>query len=75
MVDVLARNYNPTGTIKAGVRARGIEVGAPRRPGHAVSSADRQRLEQLVATIRQAEKDVEALLAAKGAGDGRAPIS
>jgi dihydrodipicolinate synthase/N-acetylneuraminate lyase len=37
VVNVLARKYNPTGTIKAGVCARGINVGVPRRPGQSSS--------------------------------------
>lgn len=56
VVDVLARNYNPTGTIKAGVCARGVEVGAPRQPGQSVSAGDRQHLEVLVAGIARAEE-------------------
>jgi 4-hydroxy-tetrahydrodipicolinate synthase len=63
VVDVLARNYNPTGTIKAGVCARGVEVGAPRRPGHPVSAADQELLARLVADIAQAEAETAAELA------------
>ena len=55
VVDVLMRNYNPTGTIKAGVRARGVDVGVPRRPGQDVSAADRVCLERLADEIAQAE--------------------
>jgi len=55
VVDVLIQNCNPTGTIKAGVCARGVAVGVPRRPGHGVGSADKERLEKLVADIAQAE--------------------
>jgi 4-hydroxy-tetrahydrodipicolinate synthase len=58
LVDLLARNNNPTGTIKAGVCARGVEVGAPRRPGHAVGRADRETLVRLVADITRAEEQV-----------------
>jgi len=60
VVDVLARNYNPTGTIKAGVCARGVAVGAPRRPGHPVSPADQELLARLVADIAQAEVETAA---------------
>jgi 4-hydroxy-tetrahydrodipicolinate synthase len=63
VVDVLARNYNPTGTIKAGVKARGVEVGAPRRPGHAISAADQECLDRIVANIAQAEAEAAAELA------------
>ena len=56
LVDVLAANYNPTGTIKAAVRARGVHVGVPRRPGSDVSQADWQHLNELVADIARAEE-------------------
>jgi len=58
LVDLLARNNNPTGTIKAGVCARGVDVGAPRRPGHSVGCADREAVERLVADITRAEEQV-----------------
>ena len=63
VVDVLAGNFNPTGTIKAGVCARGVDVGAPRRPGHAVSPADQELLARLVAAIARAEAETAAELA------------
>jgi 4-hydroxy-tetrahydrodipicolinate synthase len=56
LVDVMARNYNPTGTIKAGVCARGVDVGEPRRPGHSVRAADREHLGGLVAEIARSEE-------------------
>jgi 4-hydroxy-tetrahydrodipicolinate synthase len=55
VVDVLARNRNPTGTIKYGVCARGVDVGVPRRPGGATSHADQELLEGLIADIARAE--------------------
>jgi 4-hydroxy-tetrahydrodipicolinate synthase len=55
LVDVLMRNYNPTGTIKAGVCARGVDVGVPRKPGQDVSGADRACLKKLTGEIAQAE--------------------
>ena len=55
LVDVLMRNYNPTGTIKAGVCARGVDVGVPRKPGQDVSAADRACLKSLADEIAQAE--------------------
>jgi 4-hydroxy-tetrahydrodipicolinate synthase len=64
-VDVLARNLNPTGTIKAAVCARGVDVGAPRRPGHTVSEEDRQLLARLVADIEQEEALAEGTIKAK----------
>jgi len=33
LVDLMFATRNPTGTIKAGLRARGVDVGIPRRPG------------------------------------------
>jgi 4-hydroxy-tetrahydrodipicolinate synthase len=55
VVDVMVRNNNPTGTIKAGVRARGVEVGVPRRPGSDVSKIDWEHITALVAEITSAE--------------------
>jgi 4-hydroxy-tetrahydrodipicolinate synthase len=59
LVDVLVRNFNPTGTIKAGVCARGVAVGGPRRPGHEVGPEDRDHLESLVCQIAQTEMEIE----------------
>lgn len=58
VVDVLRRNNNPTGTIKAAVCARGVEVGVPRRPGSPVVPADRAYLDELMADIIRAEAGV-----------------
>ena len=58
VVDVLRRNNNPTGTIKAAVCARGVEVGVPRRPGSPVGPADRAYLDELMADIIRAEAGV-----------------
>lgn len=44
LVDLMAANRNPTGTIKAAMRARGLDVGVPRRPGRDVGDADRAAL-------------------------------
>ena len=63
VVDVLLQNCNPTGTIKAGVCARGVEVGVPRRPGRGVGPADRKRLAKLMADITEAEARVDAEMA------------
>jgi 4-hydroxy-tetrahydrodipicolinate synthase len=57
LVDVLAANNNPTGTIKAAVRARGVKVGVPRRPGSDVGSADWVRLAALMAGIARREDE------------------
>jgi dihydrodipicolinate synthase/N-acetylneuraminate lyase len=56
VVDVLAATLNPTGTIKAGVRARGVEVGVPRRPGSDLSPHDRAALAGLCAEIAALER-------------------
>ncbi len=56
LVDVLARNHNPTGTIKAAVRARGVEVGVPRRPGQDIGPADWRHICALMAEIAHAEE-------------------
>jgi len=55
LVDVMARNFNPTGTIKAGVCARGVNVGSPRRPGHGVSSDDFKIIKRIATAIAKAE--------------------
>ena len=55
LVDVLAANHNPTGTIKAAVRARAVDVGVPRRPGQDVGPVDRERLRELMAGVTRAE--------------------
>lgn len=64
-VDVLAKNLNPTGTIKAAVCARGVDVGVPRRPGHTVSDEERRLLEKLVQDLAQEEALAEGTIKAK----------
>jgi 4-hydroxy-tetrahydrodipicolinate synthase len=59
LVDMMTRNNNPTGTIKAGVCLQGIEVGRPRRPGRGVSPAESAKLERLLSDIKQAEVEAE----------------
>jgi 4-hydroxy-tetrahydrodipicolinate synthase len=63
VVDVLARNFNPTGTIKAGVCARGVNVGIPRKPGNTVSGEDHALINRLVAEIARAEVEIDSELA------------
>jgi dihydrodipicolinate synthase/N-acetylneuraminate lyase len=58
LVDIMAHNNNPTGTIKAAVRARGVDVGVPRRPGSDVSTADVAHIAQLMSEIARAEARV-----------------
>jgi dihydrodipicolinate synthase/N-acetylneuraminate lyase len=62
VVDMVAKNNNPTGTIKAGVAARGVEVGIPRRPGSGVNAVDQERLAALVRRIEQLERETDLLL-------------
>ncbi|MBP1713568.1 MAG: dihydrodipicolinate synthase family protein [Deltaproteobacteria bacterium] len=69
-VEVMARNFNPTGTIKAGVSARGVDVGIPRKPGSGVSAADKVHLERLAAQLIRAEEEVENVLAGRSVSMG-----
>jgi dihydrodipicolinate synthase/N-acetylneuraminate lyase len=62
VVDMLTKNNNPTGTIKAGVTARGVDVGIPRRPGSEICAADQETLATLVHHIGQFERGTQALL-------------
>ncbi len=59
IVDVMSRNNNPTGTIKAGVCARGVDVGCPRRPGSRVKEEDQFLLDNLLREISGEEQEVE----------------
>ena len=58
-VDVMSRNFNPTGTIKAGVCARGVSVGAPRKPGSPVRAEDQKLLERLVKEVDALEDEAD----------------
>jgi 4-hydroxy-tetrahydrodipicolinate synthase len=55
LVDLMFQNSNPTGTIKAGLRARGVHVGVPRRPGSDVSAGDASTLAAFAARVAAAE--------------------
>jgi 4-hydroxy-tetrahydrodipicolinate synthase len=48
LVELLDRTSNPTGTIKAGVRIRGIEVGVPRPPGQDLLLEEHAELERVL---------------------------
>ncbi|MCL7452311.1 MAG: hypothetical protein M8467_04610 [Anaerolineae bacterium] len=50
----------PTGTIKAAVCARGVEVGVPRSPGSQVSQTDQEHLHGLMVEIIRAEDEAAA---------------
>ncbi len=56
LVDLMARNNNPTGTIKAAMRARGLDAGVPRRPGGDVSAADMAALKGWARTVDADER-------------------
>ena len=75
LVDVLARNLNPTGTIKAAVCARGVDVGVPRRPGHTVGDDDALALSALMHDIQLEEARSQGIIDAKvlAAGLGLRP--
>ena len=73
LVDVMSRNHNPTGTIKAGVSARGVDVGAPRRPGSKVPPADRVTIERLMSEVARAEASIAAEMASKSRGQHVVP--
>lgn len=67
LVDVLASNHNPTGTIKAAVRARGVDVGVPRRPGSDLGSAGLEHVRKLMGQVAQAEEQTATeLMAGQG---------
>jgi dihydrodipicolinate synthase/N-acetylneuraminate lyase len=59
LVDLMVANHNPTGTIKAAVRAWGVDVGVPRRPGSDVSLNDAAALGGLMAAIARREEEVD----------------
>jgi len=62
LVDVIGATCNPVGTIKAAVRARGVAVGVPRRPGRDLDAAGRERLLALMAAVSATEAEVEGRL-------------
>jgi 4-hydroxy-tetrahydrodipicolinate synthase len=73
LVDVLASNHNPTGTIKAAVRARCLDVGVPRRPGSDLAPARlelvHKLMDQIVQTEEQTANELVAGQGARGAPD------
>jgi 4-hydroxy-tetrahydrodipicolinate synthase len=48
VTDLLERTSNPTGTIKAGLRAQGVEVGTPRPPGQDLLADELRELERIL---------------------------
>jgi 4-hydroxy-tetrahydrodipicolinate synthase len=59
LVDAMEKTSNPTGTIKAGLRARGLDVGIPRRPGQDLLAAERVELEKTIEVIARIERQHE----------------
>jgi 4-hydroxy-tetrahydrodipicolinate synthase len=55
LVDLMFEMRNPTGVIKAGLRARGVDVGAPRRPGSDVPPAAASWLEAFAGRVAAGE--------------------
>ena len=74
-VDLLSRNCNPTGTIKAGVCARGAAVGVPRRPGRGINASDQGVLEDIIERIARAEDAVERGFAQRPTGGKLAAVT
>jgi 4-hydroxy-tetrahydrodipicolinate synthase len=62
--DVLRRSANPTGTLKAGLVAQGIDVGVPRRPGRELSGENKAALERHLSELPALEAAVDAELRA-----------
>jgi 4-hydroxy-tetrahydrodipicolinate synthase len=58
--DVLRRSFNPTGTLKAGLVAQGVDVGVPRRPGHPLTGENKAALERHLRELPALEAAVEA---------------
>ncbi|HXV61510.1 MAG TPA: dihydrodipicolinate synthase family protein [Vicinamibacteria bacterium] len=50
--DLLRSSSNPTGVIKAGVSAWGLDVGSPRRPGQSLDDEHRARVAAFVAALK-----------------------
>jgi 4-hydroxy-tetrahydrodipicolinate synthase len=59
IVDLLEETSNPTGTIKAGLRLRGVDVGAPRRPGQDLLAHELRELETILARMLTSESAFE----------------
>lgn len=51
LVDLMFDTSNPTGTIKAGLRARGVDAGVPRRPGSDVTPEEWARVARFTSAL------------------------
>jgi 4-hydroxy-tetrahydrodipicolinate synthase len=60
IVDLLETTSNPTGTIKAGLRFRGLDVGAPRRPGQDLLDEELGELASILERVLNRESASEA---------------
>lgn len=56
LVDLMFETRNPTGAIKAGLRARGVDVGVPRRPGSGVGADAAGWLAAFASRVTAAER-------------------
>lgn len=55
IVDIIAASRNPMGTIKAGLRARGLDMGLPRKPGTDLAVEHQSSLKKLLEHIKAVE--------------------
>lgn len=62
--DMIEETNNPTGTIKAGLRIRGIPVGTPRPPGSDLTAGQFDRLEEIMEEVIMLEGETDRLLVA-----------
>jgi 4-hydroxy-tetrahydrodipicolinate synthase len=60
--DVIEETTNPAGTIKAGLRIRGVPVGIPRAPGSDLTPEQIERLEAVIGEIAEREDETDRLL-------------
>ena len=63
LVDLMIRNNNPTGAIKAGLCAQGINAGIPRRPGSGIAPGEKDHLKRLISDIKRWEDEPDDELA------------
>lgn len=59
LADLISVSNNPMGVIKAGVTARGVDVGVPRRPGSPLRGQHLEELRALCARLDSLEVEIE----------------
>ncbi len=64
--DVIEETNNPTGTIKAGLRIRGVPVSVPRAPGSDLTTGQIGHLEAVISEIAEREDETDRLLETRG---------